>query len=225
MTSWRLASAPVLLLTGCFMQRPAPTTPPAVLTRDTHEAYEARSALSVLPPACSQMGPFSCDFEPSSSEDLCAQLARCLAKHDPSKANIQVAGCGELGTFETAPEDSGIKRVAVVNVDGSLDGESGQGSYLVAEREGGFCIVDQAVHWTPLPEGYLDTDSRLAWREDQGKTLLSVRTQALHFNDDEDEDGANVRGALCRDAEYALDGGRFVSVRERAVNEPCDDEE
>ncbi|HEX5657984.1 MAG TPA: hypothetical protein VFX59_12350 [Polyangiales bacterium] len=223
MTSWRLASVPPLLLAGCSFQRPAST--PALVARDAHQAYEAREPTAAALPACARMGPFSCDFEPSSSEDLCVQLAKCLGRHDPAKANIQVAGCGELGSFETAPESSGIKRVAVVNVDGSLDGESGQGSYLVAEREGGFCIVDQAVHWTALPDGYLDTDSRLAWREDQGKTLLSVRTQALRFNDDEDEDGANVRGALCRDAEYALDGGRFVAVRERAVNEPCDDDD
>ncbi|MET0284881.1 MAG: hypothetical protein ABW352_10435 [Polyangiales bacterium] len=216
-----------MMLTGCFFQRqPVITTTPAVVTRDTHEAYESEApSPAVAAPACAQMGPFSCDFEPSSSEDLCAQLAKCLARHDPAKASIEISGCGELGTYETAPEQSGVKRVAVVNVDGSLDGESGQGSYLVAEREGGFCLVDQMVRWQPIPDGYLDTDSRLAWRSDEGKTLLSVRTQALRFNDDEDEDGANVRGATCRDAEYALDGGRFVAVREHAVNEPCNDDE
>jgi hypothetical protein len=218
MTSSPRVGLTFLFLSACIKQAPVETTP-AVVTRDAHEAYES------TPPACAQMGPFSCDFAPSQVEDLCTQLAKCLAQHDPSKANLKVAGCGELGTFETAPEGSGIARVAVVNVDGSLDGESGQGSYLVAEREGGFCLVDQAVRWQPTTGGYLDTDSRLAWRADGGKTLLSVRTQALHFDDSEDEDGTNVRGALCHDAEYALDGGRFVTVRERAVNEPCNDDE
>jgi hypothetical protein len=219
MTAWRRARAILLLLPGCFFQRQAAT--PTVVVRDAREAYEAPGdAVS----ACGQMGPLRCDFAPSSGDDLCVQLAKCLAVHDPAKANLQVAGCGELGSDEVAPEGSGIRRVAVVNVDGSLNGESGQGSYLVAEREGGFCVIDQAVGWQTIQDGYLDTDSRLAWRADEGKVLLSVRTQALRFNDDEDEDGANVRGALCRDAEYALDRGRFLPVRERAVNEPCDDE-
>ncbi len=225
MTSRRLTSLPPLVLTGCLLgqQTPVSSTTPALVT---HAAYEAQEQhpVAVAQPACARMGPFSCDFEPSTSDDLCVQLAKCLAKHDPTKTDIQVSGCGELGGFESAPVDSGIKRVAVVNVDGSLNGETGQGSYLVAEREGGFCIVDQAVTWQLIPDGYLDTDSRLAWSSSEGKTLLSVRTQALRFNDEEDEDGANVRGASCRDAEYALDGGRFIAVRERAINEPCNDD-
>jgi hypothetical protein len=205
---------------GCAASQ-APIASPALVTRDAHAAYEAAAA----PAACASMGPFSCDFEPSSSEHLCDQLAKCLAAHDPAKANIQVTGCGELGTFETAPALSGVKRVAVVNVDGSLHGESGQGSYLVAEREGGFCLVDQAVRWESTGGGYLDTDSRLAWHTDNGKTLLSVRTQAVRFAESDEDEGDAVAGALCRDAEYALDAGRFVAVRERAVNEPCSDED
>jgi hypothetical protein len=209
---------------ACAKQVPAPVAPvreAPLAAVVTHAEFQAAAPVA---PSCAEMGPFRCALPPSSDAELCAQLASCLAQTDGTKAQLHVTGCGELSEFESAPAESGIGRVAVVNVEGEIDGVSGQGSYLVAESTDGFCLVDQALRWESLPEGYVDTDARLDWHREGEHTRLSVRTQALRFDESEDE-GAAIRGAQCRDAEYALHAGRFVTLREQALDAPCSDED
>lgn len=178
--------------------------------------------------SCADVGVMQCKVPPSPKAELCSQLKTCL----PGRGNrdvgfiTRVEQCGKLEAYVSAPLNSGVRAIARLSMQGEVDEEPAEASYLVAEYPAGFCLVAELL--TPY---FSRTDQRddfeAHWKQQSGRSRLEMQSHGITYIELDQEEAASgespVDYELCVRTEYEVTAGKFVRVREVRSEGLCQD--
>jgi hypothetical protein len=180
----------------------------------------------------------SCDTGPAASKDPCKQLASCIEKRGDleTKVPVFVYHCDEpqrLAVSEPAVQlaairveaDRGQRFQAAADADFLPHPNGGSAAFLLGQREGGWCLIDQLLSWDWDTMGRVE-DQFEARMEPQGKNLgvaiLTQHTSKLELDPDEREEGVDdLRYATCTERHFVFESGHYVPVRSQTNDGLC----
>jgi hypothetical protein len=180
---------------------------------------------------------------------LCRQVRECIVGRSTLPRGLprsldyvitDVTECGDLRGAVEAPAASVVKTIAFLTVQASLDGVDAEGSYLIAKRRDGHCLIDNiTLPDMNTPPIYYETAFATRWQrhgvahrlnvqanrirvEPLGQEELAAQEESSseHREPDVDTD-TESEAQTCTRVEYELAGGVFRRVRKTVEDSPC----
>jgi len=225
-----LSVVTALFYAGCHT--PHPTTQP---TR-TQAAPVARPNLAA--PACQGRGPVDCATSPADAVDPCKQLAGCIENlGDPETGKpvfvyrcekprrlVAPPGAGQLAVLRVEA-DQGERYAVTSDTDFAPHPHAGEAAFLLAERDGGWCLIDQLLSWDWDTMGRIEDDYQATALPANGSSeivIVSEHVSRLELDPEEREDGVDdVRYATCATGRYGLASGRYTRIAASVADGQC----
>jgi len=208
-----------LLVGACSPRAAAPSAAPNSVPGAREAVPEAAEPGRSGVASCKEVGLLPCEVLPTSEAELCPGFAQCLIgmqdEYDVHpKSDVD---CGPLQNFTPAPAGSGLQKTAVVVINGKLDAEEEsswrtEATYLVAQTERGFCLVDQLISWDTVRDYSITNEFATTWTA--GASPAPELQVQIHMIAELDSDeGTFVDHESCTEARYRLAGGRLEAMK------------
>lgn len=209
---------------------PTASAGPAV-TSSENAAPAARSSPAAQPlRSCSGVGPIACDMPPRPSAELCHPASACLetTASAPSLDGMSIQCDIDLhwdklekafSGPESAPEGSGVKRTAVINLRATEEQVSMfDATYLVAELPEGSCLVDFVHDWV-MSRLAREVSVHTRWEAAPDGFRLHIEADRTLY--DELDEGQGSDEHQCEALSYRVVAGRFTLITRKSAPEAC----
>jgi hypothetical protein len=148
--------------------------------------------------------------------------------------------CRELTDISPAPEASGLRSTALVQVEATIDKVPAQGWLLVAQRPEGLCLIDSPLEPAATLGGYYRADFQYSWSAEARPLTFRLQAQERRYQMlDEEEVDESERAAQSDESDeseepgladqtcvryaYAVIDGRFTRTSASETEGPCDE--
>jgi hypothetical protein len=178
---------------------------------------------------CKDFGPLAPDAPPASDGALLCEQLRKRLQGQPHRDDVgkdeqelitKVERCVEPDK-PASTQGTPTVQVRALNVIGELGEVSAEGSYLVAQRAGGECLIDRLLAMEWYHGGHFETDFGFDFRDANHLTVRAHRLKRIPLEGTKAEPGADVDWEACERIEYELANGSFRRIRASSDEGPC----
>ena len=201
-----------------------PATVPQAKSTSTAQATARRST-------CAGLGPLAPDQAPAAGQAaLCEQIRKALVgrphrddvPREEQETVSMVERCGDPVASIAAPSGSALSSVMIVNVVGELGEVPAEGSYLVAQRPDGLCLVDRVLTMEWYHGGHFETDFDLQFSDAQHLTVRAHRLKRVPLDQQQPaEKGADIDWEACDQLQYERSDAGLRRTQARSEEGAC----
>jgi hypothetical protein len=183
------------------------------------------------PATCQGTGPLATDVPPSADlKALCEQLRKAVVGHphrdevprEEQETVTKVDTCSDPVKVVSVPAGSPVSEIAVVDVVGELGEVPGEGSYLVAKRAEGYCLMDRALYMEWYHGGYFKNEFDLQFSDESHLAVRAHRVKHTPLDQQvKGEDNSDVDWESCDKSEYERKDAGFRRVKTSSDEGAC----